>query len=771
MASGNGSWVNSGSYGMRLTWTTTQSPSSVSSGTSSVTVRLRVYVEAKNAISDTSNTFKLSGGTFGSSWPEYSGSVSVSIPSGGGTELIYDETITVSTVYESTVTKAFSASLTGINIIPGTATVSGSHTVGPRPVSYPTAPGTPTVSRTSDKSHTISAARNATSAAPYNSQQLQRRTWNAGTGSWGSWVLIMTNGTRYTSSGTTSFTDTSTVANRTYGYRVVAINGTGSVNSAASANVNTTPGVASSMAAARSGTDIVVTGSDSPISVNRSAVTYSWQDNPNQSGWVGVGGTTASPNRTFTGVNTSQTHQYRVAASVSSGTTNATTLTGTYSAATGIVQLLSPPLAPTLVSPTGGVLERGVALNFSWIHNPVDSTSQRAYQVRYRYDGGSWTYLTGTSSSVLAFVPTDSSVTLEWGVRTKGQYTTSPTDNEYGPWSTTASVLLRARPTALITSPVDPWSQGRAVLAWVFDSADSAAQASWEASLWSDGAQVSTTLTGTTATTVTFNVELTQSTTYTVHLRVRDSNGLWSLVETQTFTVAFTPPLLVTLDVGWDTVQAAVQLTPEIVAGAGDPVDSISIQRLSEDGVEWVTIIDYVPASSQYFDRLALLGDNTYRALSWSSNMAVTEGTPVVISWVHDRCPVFVNGGDGYLLQGRALAQSVNSAPDKESALYYWEDVRLPDAIYGIQTSETISVSASLRDGDGRATPAWVWRELLYAGRDVCYRDCGESHGDFPRRVFGRLKVSSTSQSGSSSRTINFSIEQTGTTEGILGGE
>src|SRR5690554_4257942 len=107
-----------------LTHQITRNPSSVGSGTSSVQLRLRITYHSTSRVIDSVNNFNVSG-----HWPGRSNAnVSISIGSGGGSQVIYDETITVATQASSSVTRSFSASLSGIEYWGGTINRSGSHT-------------------------------------------------------------------------------------------------------------------------------------------------------------------------------------------------------------------------------------------------------------------------------------------------------------------------------------------------------------------------------------------------------------------------------------------------------------------------------------------------------------------------------------------------------------------------------------------------------------------------------------------------------------------
>lgn len=132
-----GSWQTGSGHQKRLGYDFVQSPASVGEGTTSVSVTLKIYLETNWGIDDPSNTFTVSGGL----WSE---SDSLNLDQDNGDQkLIWSQAKTINTSYSGSVTRSFSASLSGINVIPGTATVSGSHTVARRPYSAPSAPSTP----------------------------------------------------------------------------------------------------------------------------------------------------------------------------------------------------------------------------------------------------------------------------------------------------------------------------------------------------------------------------------------------------------------------------------------------------------------------------------------------------------------------------------------------------------------------------------------------------------------------------------------------------
>lgn len=536
-------------------------------------------------------------------------------------------------------------------------------TTAQSPVSAPTAL---TITRVSDTSQTASWTRNATTGAPYTSQQLQRRTYTNGVAS--SWATVGTISTTRTNSGTETLSDTSTVANREYDYRVVAFN-TGSPNGVAggtSARVRTTPAEPTGLGAVKSGANINVTGTPQHTA---GSATYEWQDNPNGGGWVNVAGTTTSPDRLFTGVDPTQTHSYRSRASVTSGTVNSTTLYSTWSAASPTVQLQAPPLAPTLVSPSESVSNSG-NVTFTWRHNPVDTTAQRAAEIRYRVNGGAWV----TGSTTTAQTWTTGALaglcgSVDWQVRTKGQYTTSPTDDEFGPRSAVSTFQLSSTPTATISSPSVTYPTSVTVLTWAYFSTCGSAQTNWEAQLWDDDTnlQMGSTRTGTTQTSTTFsaaNQILSTGQQYRVRVRVRSAAGLWSSWTQRIFTTDFPLPPAVDAMPEFDCVTGFVNVSTNC---PGPEVDHIVIQRLHDEG--WVDLSGELECGSSIMDRLVPVGgESCWRVLSFTSIGAVREGTPACLTF-RDATRGACSGNEipvmeAYLSAGPAYGRVIQLAAD-----------------------------------------------------------------------------------------------------------
>jgi len=454
----------------------------------------------------------------------------------------------------------------------------------------PAAPTNVTASRVSDTNQYITWTRNATSSAPYTSQRVQRNHW---TGSGRSaWVTIAT-----VSSTATSYNDTSTSKYNDYRYRVQAVNSTGTGTSAQSNKIRTTPAPPIDVSAQKlSGSnDIQVdfTQVMYPDSGNHNEI----QDNPGGTGWVTIGTTENESTFTHIDPNPAVTHQYRVR----TVDTENGVLNGEWSIASNVVQLLAPPLAPTLLEPTG-IVDRDEDTRFEWRHNSVDTTDQTEFELEWDYTDSSapspWRH-TGTTDEFLVLPAFGVSDEIQWRVRTKGDFP------EFGPWSPWKVFSTVSRPEATISEPGNSLNTSQVEVIWTYQSADPSGQAGWEAELLDDGENNLERASGSGTTSEhLFDTILDNATEYTVQVRVRSGTGLWSEWDTSTFTTDFPLPTAVEVLPVKNDEDASVTLTFQEDEWAqysweGEPNDSPSVRVTGEGSVTNVVLNPNMVASTE----------------------------------------------------------------------------------------------------------------------------------------------------------------------------
>lgn len=609
----------------------------------------------------------------------------------------------------------------------------------------PAAPSGVTLTRVNDGSQTVTWTNNATSAAPYAQVFVNRRD-NVNT----AWVRVAT-----LSGAPTSFTDTSTVANRRYEYIVAASNSGGTSGWTVSTAINTTPAAPSNVAAVKSGSNIAVSWVRN--SAHEGVTHHVVQDNPGGAGWTNVATVGAEDSWTHTSVNASVTHQYRVVAFTASQN-----LYSEWSSASAVVQLLAPPLAPTVSFPQGTVIDRAQNIRVAWEHNPVDTTAQTQYQLQWRLNGGTWTQSPIGDAAGFYFgydlQPFSASGTLDVQVRTRGEHVS------FGPWSAVKSVQLASVPSVVINSP-DSGStldQSKVTTTWGYSSDDASPQAQWEATLKQGSSTLETRAgTGTTSN-VAFNRALSDQQTYTIQVRVRSASGLWSDWDTSSFTTDFPMPVTVEVIPEWDVQTGAVSLTfgDLPVPGPNETIpETLDVQRQIGDG-DWVTIAVDLPVDGAVIDPLpSLRYANRYRAISKTTLPTSADGTPIEVTW---DAPLggthfYLNAGAGFGLVCHAPGHTSDDTVTIEQSTHIFAGRPFPVTFYGEHEEYQVSFTGPLIDD---ATERNEWLALLRARTVVCCRD------RLGRRIFGTLALTLTTSGGLT--TVSGTIRQGDYTEGAL---
>ena len=488
MAISWGSYVNTSTNGMRLGYEFSQSPSSVGSGTSSVTVTCRVYVQTKYAVVDSTNTFAWSG-SFGSG----STSVSINHGSNGGQTLIRTFTRTVSTSYSGTVSSSISVSLTGINAIPGTCRASGSHSTARRPYAAPKAPTGMSLTLSGDHG-VIRWTRNPTTGQPYTSQELQ----------------VSINGAAYVASATLSGTSTSHTTgtfspNSTYRYRLRAVNSSGSSAWAYTPTVRRPP----SLPAAPTGAT-VTRGSDTSQTIrwtnhSPTSSTAPYQKVQIQRWRVGTG--TWATIATLTGAPTSyvdksttsnERYRYRVRAYNTSG----------YSGFSTTDYVSTTPAAPTGIK---AVKNTDGNIVVTWSLASVKAPS--GVEIWRTADGVDRTAGVLLSATSTQYVDTAADPSQTWSYRVRaiaGSQSGDAAPTLYGPFS------ARSNTVQLLTNPLAPTGLAPAsevrdgtediVLTWQHNEVDGTAQTAFEVQHQLQGSSTWETTGKTTSTTSRFTL-------------------------------------------------------------------------------------------------------------------------------------------------------------------------------------------------------------------------------------------------------------------------
>lgn len=573
------------------------------------------------------------------------------------------------------------------------------------PVAVPIAPGAPTVTRTSDTSHSLAWSRGSQVAGPYASQEVLRRS-RAG-GVWGAYSVIAP-----LSGAVTTYVDPTTVANQSYDYQIRATNASGTATSAASGIVWTTPGVPTSQAAAKdAAANIIVTWVAPASAPNAADLKYEVSESTDAGATWTVKTTTAAGTLTYLHSAPSAVlpHIYRVRAIVSPAGLVGSDLASGY-VSTNTVQLLTPPAAPTgLTSTPAGTANRAQTIVLSWTYNSLDSSPQTKYTLQHRAVGsGIWTTTVGPISSEVSSytLPANAYPTgtaFEWQVLTYGLHANP------GPYSATATVQISSAPGVSISSPSAGSVVASTVAAtsWTFSDADGDSQGAWEATLYEGGVPVETKTGSDTSSSTTFSYYLREL-AYTVQVRVRDSRGLWSSPDTKAFTVNYPePPTPEITDSRWDWETATVELEISVPTptGAEVAVDHLEVWRSLDDGQFIRLASDLPPGTISYQDTTpSVAGKNTYviQAVSALPSRAQSDDEAVAAIVVtpqegDGRPAVWLSSGPGFTTVGRLATEvEVTSARPLERVLRRYAGRPLPVEHSGEHVDETWQVSGNL---------------------------------------------------------------------------
>lgn len=394
----------------------------------------------------------------------------------------------------------------------------------------PAAPSSLAVERISDSQQKLTWTRNS----PQSGVVVQRSTDG------GSWHQVASpNG-----STLSTFTDTTTTGGHEYRYRVAAKGPGGTSSYSGTVTVYTTPAVPSAPSAVRVGTDdirvsVTMGGYGTHLDIQDDGVDAVTALAKSSLPWMHVDPNPATP------------HRYRARARVASGGVGSTTLYSAWSGYSNVVQLLAAPNAPVSLAPNGAVRASDADVVFSWVHNPVDSSEQTAYEVRHRAPGGAWTTVSGTTAeSVPVALPVGD---VEWEARTKGAHP------DWSPWSATAVFEVIDRPGVAIIQPDTTWDASTVPVEWTWFQAQSHPQSGWELELLSGGVVVESRQGDGATTEVTLNTRAAEG---SYMLRVRAATGdVWSDWTETVFEVAFIPPAPPVLAGVWDESQGGVLLT------------------------------------------------------------------------------------------------------------------------------------------------------------------------------------------------------------------
>ena len=380
-------------------------------------------------------------------------------------------------------------------------------------------------------------------------------------------------------SGTlSSYSDTTTIADRKYKYAIDTKNeaGWGYVNMS-TAYINTTPAAPTNVASTRLGTTVGTAWTDN------STVEDNYEIEKNESTDEGVtweGWTEdllpdqAANTVSYTDISPYAYGKYRIRAIESINS-----LTSAWVEGNDVISI-TPPSAPTGMVPDSIAYDAVGAYTFQWTHNPVDGTAQTKYSLQYRVVGAAWpgtpqhdeVTLTANLIAIVGATFTNGTE-YEWQVKTWGSHATA------SDWSDTAYFAAVTTPVATITDPTvaTTYKYSELRVEWTYTQAESSSEVLYICTLYDENdvylnsRQSSQTFAaGTTGHCIFFST-LTNDTDYKVTVKVMESAGLWSAETEVEFTTEFLEPAIPTITLKSNKETGSVNVT--IVNPAVDPFE------------------------------------------------------------------------------------------------------------------------------------------------------------------------------------------------------
>ena len=373
------------------------------------------------------------------------------------------------------------------------------------------------------------------------------------------------------SGSATSYADTATSADHYYAYRIRSQNGAGYSDYSTSGYTYNTPAAPAKVTASRLAQNTVGLAIENAartatgLDLQRSADGEQWADIPSVSGSPVTEATDAPGGGTF---------WYRARNTRGE-------LVSDWSPTSNAVVTITPPNAPTLVSPASGVVvsKAQEQVLFQWLHNPVDGSAQTAAELRYSLDGGQTWQVVEISGNQASYGLSNAfavNSTVTWGVRTKGA------DENFGPWSGNRAFNVYQEPMVAFSQPTDGFVVENTPIALRLQYEDPSGELVSASMSISDGSKVvwSRTVNGTDYVITADEWVPDNYATYYATAEVRSSSSLTASAS-RAFTTAFVPPVPAGVTVENDVETGFARLSvylddtdPEL-----EPAKSVTVYR------------------------------------------------------------------------------------------------------------------------------------------------------------------------------------------------
>lgn len=570
-------------------------------------------------------------------------------------------------------------------------------TVPARPYDLPATPTGFSATRVNDSQVTLAWTRNATSSAPYDGIYVER------SDNGGAFAQIAS-----VAGTATGYSDTTTAGGGAYVYRIRAYNTSGNgAYTANSSTVYTTPVAPGTPTASKQD---ATTAFVSWTNTSATASTTVVQRREDGGAWADYA-TVSLPAVSYTDTSATgyTTLEYRVA-NVAGG------LRSAYSAASNAIIALQPPNPPTILNNANEPAPAGGSYRMRWQHNPVDGSSQSAYQYRTSTNGGgTWTTGAKTTSanqySDFSLAGYSDGTTVTWQVRTWGA------DNDPSDWSSSGTFRVITAPVVAITAPADLSTLTSLPLTVTWTWTDpNYVQAGATVLLEGSGGDTFTRSIVGTATSVTLTGWVAvNGTTYDVTVTGTSASTL-TATDTVNITVSYNAPAMPDATITETGAKAqSIHVAEGVPSGSELPTDSMALYRV-ENG-ERILLADGLADGDSVTDLLPPLDVAYTYELEAISSLGFTT-TAIISCYLRSEGWHVWNWGTGYAQAAKLRLQSTrNIVYGDDSELWWGAGAAKPVLLTGTARAKTSTVTGVVYNkaqaytlhefGDTWKRPSW----------------------------------------------------------------
>jgi hypothetical protein len=393
---------------------------------------------------------------------------------------------------------------------------------------------------------------------------------------------------------------------------------------------------------------------------------------------------------------------------------------GPYDQSNGVftIQHNQAPTAPTNLQPSGGTPEdRASVIRLSWqFSDPNTGDSQSKFDLQYSTDGGT-TFATVTEATPNQYYDVPANTfphgNVAWKVRAYDQ------SNVDGPYSNQVVFLAGDKPAdPTITSPTSgsTVTVANPLLQWSSSSqTDYQIQALYgtDTVIWDSGDVVSTNKTA------TVEANLQNNTSYTIQLRIKNSDGLWSNWVQSNMAVSYTPPVNPTASSAVNKDSASVTVNYSNPTGTTAPSYARVYKQVNG---AWKLYADQQALNSSYTNYAIESGQSVTHGVSTmgtngvESDIVATEVTPSFPGvWLHDPADP-----PGTIYHFRLREQNRTAQTSYGQTMMHFEGRALPIADISGQSDQQVQVTIDCLDSSNDLT---TLRSLIARQATLLYRD------------------------------------------------